>query len=104
MADVNRGNRPLSPCMLGKYYKYRVRVYCPWTRRVETVESTDPYSRSLAANGERTHVCDTFARRLDMTVEEHGCRAEPRAMRRRHRGERNGADPARRPPHRLRNG
>lgn len=48
----------------GKYYKYRLRVYCPSTRKVETVESTDPYSRSLAANGERTHVCDIGAAEL----------------------------------------
>lgn len=29
-------------------------AFCPWTNRLETVESTDPYSRGLAANGERS--------------------------------------------------
>jgi hypothetical protein len=41
---------------LWSYYKYRVAVYCPWTQRVEVSEATDPYSRSLAADGERTQV------------------------------------------------
>jgi len=47
-----------SDSWLWRYYKYRVTVYCPWTRRVETVEVTDPYSVSLAADGERTQVAD----------------------------------------------
>ena len=38
----------------GRYYKYRLRVYNPWSRQVETLESTDPYARSLAADGART--------------------------------------------------
>ena len=42
---------------LGKYYKYRVKVYSPWSQRIETLEATDPYSRSLAADGARTQVC-----------------------------------------------
>jgi hypothetical protein len=33
-----------------------VTVYCPWTLRVEVSEVTDPYSVSLAADGERTQV------------------------------------------------
>ncbi|GAX86296.1 hypothetical protein CEUSTIGMA_g13708.t1, partial [Chlamydomonas eustigma] len=42
----------------GSYYKYRVTVYCPWTLRVEVSEVTDPYSMSLAADGERTQFID----------------------------------------------
>ncbi|KIY92798.1 alpha-1,6-glucosidase, pullulanase-type [Monoraphidium neglectum] len=40
------------------YYKYRLSVFCPWTREIETVEATDPYSRCTAANGERTLILD----------------------------------------------
>ncbi len=43
---------------LWRYYQYRVTVYCPWTRRVEMVEVTDPYSLALAADGERTQIAD----------------------------------------------
>ena len=32
----------------------RVAVYCPWTLRIESSEATDPYSVSLAADGERS--------------------------------------------------
>ena len=42
---------------VGKYYKYRVKVYSPWSQRIETLEPTDPNSRSLAADGARTQVC-----------------------------------------------
>jgi hypothetical protein len=42
----------------GSYYKYRLSVFCPWTREIETVEATDPYSRCTAANGERTLILD----------------------------------------------
>lgn len=41
---------------VGKYYKYRAKVYSPWSRKVEVLEATDPYSRSLAADGARTQV------------------------------------------------
>ena len=34
----------------------RVTVYCPWTLGLESSEATDPYSVSLAADGERTQV------------------------------------------------
>ncbi|KAK3261832.1 hypothetical protein CYMTET_29279, partial [Cymbomonas tetramitiformis] len=40
----------------GSYYQYQVEVYCPWTLRVERSISTDPYSRSLSANGGRTQI------------------------------------------------
>ncbi|KAK9903518.1 hypothetical protein WJX75_007894 [Coccomyxa subellipsoidea] len=43
---------------VGKYYKYRVKVYSPWSRKVEVLEATDPYSRSLAADGARTQIID----------------------------------------------
>ena len=39
---------------LGRYYKYRLHVYSHWSRKVEILESTDPYARSLAADGART--------------------------------------------------
>lgn len=26
-------------------YKFRVKVFCPWTNQIEVVEVTDPYSR-----------------------------------------------------------
>jgi pullulanase len=47
-----------------KYYTFRVRVYCPWTRRIEVVEATDPYSRSLAADGVRSQVAQLHAAEL----------------------------------------
>lgn len=34
----------------------RVTVYCPTTQKVEVTEATDPYSVSLAADGDRTQV------------------------------------------------
>ena len=40
----------------GKYYKYRLEVYSPWSQRMKMLEATDPYSRSLAADGARTQV------------------------------------------------
>ncbi len=47
-----------SDSWLWRYYKYLVTVYCPWTRRIQAVEVTDPYSVSLAADGERTQIAD----------------------------------------------
>lgn len=49
---------------MGKYYKYRVLVYCPWTQRLEESDATDPYSLSTAANGERSHIVDLDAPHL----------------------------------------
>ncbi|EIE23312.1 alpha-1,6-glucosidase, partial [Coccomyxa subellipsoidea C-169] len=43
---------------VGKYYKYRLKVYSPWSREIELLEATDPYSRSLAADGARTQIMD----------------------------------------------
>ena len=34
-----------------QFYRYEVTVYHPLTRKVETIESTDPYSLSLSTNG-----------------------------------------------------
>ncbi|GAQ85291.1 pullulanase [Klebsormidium nitens] len=42
----------------GLYFHYEVTVFCPWTNRIETSLSTDPYSRSLSANGERSQIAD----------------------------------------------
>jgi len=41
-----------------KYYTLRVTVYSPWTQQVEVTETTDPYSRSLAADGLRSQFVD----------------------------------------------
>ncbi len=42
----------------GRYYLYEVTVYTPSTQHVETVTATDPYSRALARNSERSLVVD----------------------------------------------
>ena len=50
----------------GRWYQYAVEAYHPWgggaphtgAGGVVTSYTTDPYSRSLAADGERTHICD----------------------------------------------
>ncbi len=44
------------PSWRGKYYLYEVTVFTPSTGRIETVRATDPYSRSLARNGERSQI------------------------------------------------
>ena len=49
-----------------RYYQYAVEVFHPWadgappsgSGNIVTSIATDPYSRSLAADGERTHICD----------------------------------------------
>ena len=40
----------------GKYYQYRITVFCPDSQQVETLTTTDPYSLSLAADGTHTQV------------------------------------------------
>ncbi|KAH9562037.1 hypothetical protein CY35_05G052200 [Sphagnum magellanicum] len=42
----------------GKYYLYEVTVFHPLTQQIEKTLASDPYSRSLAANGERSLVID----------------------------------------------
>ncbi|KAG0620855.1 hypothetical protein M758_4G249700 [Ceratodon purpureus] len=42
----------------GKYYLYEVTVYYPVTQLIEVSLATDPYSRGLSANGERTLILD----------------------------------------------
>ncbi|CAI5474022.1 unnamed protein product [Closterium sp. Yama58-4] len=42
----------------GMYYQYEIRVFHPATNRIETCVTTDPYSRGLSANGERSLVVD----------------------------------------------
>ncbi len=37
-----------------RYYKFRVRVFSPASAKIEEFEATDPYSRSLAADGARS--------------------------------------------------
>ena len=43
----------------GKYYQYRITVFCPDTQQVETLTTTDPYSLCLAADGTHTQVSPT---------------------------------------------
>ena len=40
----------------GKYYQYRITVFCPDSQQVETLITTDPYSLCLAADGTHTQV------------------------------------------------
>jgi pullulanase len=47
-----------TPAWKGRYYLYEVTVFTPSTGRIETVTATDPYSRSLSRNGERSQVVD----------------------------------------------
>ena len=57
---------------VGKYYQYAVEVYHPWADgappsgcgNLVTSIVTDPYSRSLSANGVRTHIADLDAPEL----------------------------------------
>jgi pullulanase-type alpha-1,6-glucosidase len=60
---------------VGKYYQYEIETYHPWgggapdggLGGVVTSYVTDPYSRSLSADGERTHICDVNAPELNPT-------------------------------------
>ena len=45
---------------LWQYYKYRIRVYCPWTQKIELVEATDPYAKCCAADGRLSQVPSKF--------------------------------------------
>ncbi len=58
MAETERGvwTLPIADSCRGQYYKFRVTVYCPWTQKVEVSETSDPYSVSLAADGDRSQV------------------------------------------------
>ena len=40
----------------GKYYQYRITVFCPDSQQLQTLITTDPYSLSLAADGTHTQV------------------------------------------------
>ncbi|DBA89441.1 TPA: hypothetical protein ACH3X1_004074 [Trebouxia sp. C0004] len=40
----------------GKYYQYRITVFCPDSQQVETLTTTDPYSLCLAADGTHTQI------------------------------------------------
>jgi len=44
------------PRWRGKYYQYRITVFCPDSQQVETLITTDPYSLCLAADGTHTQV------------------------------------------------
>ena len=43
---------------VGSYYQYEIVVHSPWTLRTEHSVASDPYSRCLSANGERTLIID----------------------------------------------
>lgn len=43
----------------GKYYQYRIVVFCPDTQQVQTLITTDPYSLSLAADGTHSEARST---------------------------------------------
>ena len=47
-----------TPAWQGKYYRYEVTVYTPSTGRIETSLVTDPYSRNLSRNSERSQLVD----------------------------------------------
>ncbi len=47
-----------APGWKGKFYLYEVTVYFPATGRVEVNLVTDPYSRSLSTNSERSQIID----------------------------------------------
>lgn len=47
-----------TPAWKGKFYLYQVAVYFPATGRVEVNLVTDPYSRSLSTNSERSQIVD----------------------------------------------
>ena len=43
----------------GKYYQYRIVVFCPDSHQVQTLITTDPYSLSLAADGTHSQARST---------------------------------------------
>ena len=43
----------------GKYYQYRIVVFCPDSQQVQTLITTDPYSLSLAADGTHSQARST---------------------------------------------
>ena len=43
-----------------RYYRFRLRVYHPLTQSLEDLVATDPYSRSLSADGERSQLVDVL--------------------------------------------
>lgn len=47
----------------GKYYQYRITVFCPDSQQVQTLLTTDPYSLSLAADGTYTQARSTMPSR-----------------------------------------
>ena len=50
--------------VVGKYYRYEVRVYHPTTQQVETVMVTDPYSLSVSTNSMYSQVVDLDSNKL----------------------------------------
>ena len=52
---------------LGRYYTYRLRVYSPYSCGVETFQTTDPYSGSLAADGARTQANPMVPKPIKLT-------------------------------------
>ena len=52
---------------LGKFYQYRITVFCPDRQRVETLTTTDPYSLSLAADGTHTQASCSTTVKIDIS-------------------------------------
>jgi pullulanase len=46
---------------LGCYYTYTTTVYAPWTNKIETYETSDPYSFDVAVNGAHSRIVDINA-------------------------------------------
>ena len=42
--------------LLGQYYQYKITVFSPWSATIVTSIATDPYARSLNADGSRVHI------------------------------------------------
>lgn len=47
--------------LVGKYYRYQIKVYHPRSNKIETFLTTDPYSLNLSANSEYSHTIDLSA-------------------------------------------
>ena len=56
--DAETGVWSATGNFINKYYNYEVTVFNPMTGQIGTNTASDPYARSLAADGRRAHVCD----------------------------------------------
>ena len=56
--DADTGVWSVTGRFVDKYYNYEVTVFNPMTGQIGKNTASDPYARSLAADGRRVHVCD----------------------------------------------